>query len=164
MTVKWKKGPIEGVITRPLVKHLDRRGFLCETFRCDQLPAGLHPVMSYISYTEPGVTRGPHEHLQQTDIFSFVGPGNFQLKLWDNRRNSSTCGSWMEIYAGRDNPLTVIIPPGVVHGYRNVSSTERGMVINYPDRLFMGEGKKEAVDEIRHEDDPGGPFQMDLNS
>ncbi len=161
MTLAWKKGPIEGVVTRSLVKHLDRRGFLCETYRLDELPPGLQPVMSYLSLTEPGVSRGPHEHLRQTDIFSFVGPGNFMLKLWDNRPGSSTRGNQMEIYAGRDNPLTVIIPPGVVHGYKNISSAERGMVLNYPDRLFMGEGKKEAVDEIRHEDEPGGLFQME---
>ena len=28
----------------------------------------------------------------------------------------------------------------------------RGMVLNYPDRLYKGSGKKEEVDEIRHED------------
>lgn len=161
MTSAWKKGPIEGVVTRSLVKHLDRRGFLCETYRLDQLPPGLQPVMSYLSLTEPGVSRGPHEHRRQTDIFSFVGPGNFLLRLWDNRPGSATHGNKMDIYAGRDNPLTVIIPPGVVHGYRNISSTECGMVLNYPDRLFMGEGKKEAVDEIRYEDEPSGLFQME---
>jgi hypothetical protein len=30
-----------------------------------------------------------------------------------------------------------------------------------PDRLFMGEGKAEPVDEIRHEDDPSSPFQIE---
>ena len=117
--------------------------------------------MSYISYTEPGITRGPHEHTEQTDIFSFVGPGNFLLKLWDNRKESSTYLNFTEIYAGQDNPITVIIPPGVVHGYKNISVTARGMVLNFPDRLYMGWGKKEAVDEIRHEDENDSPFQMD---
>ncbi len=158
---KWSKGQIDGVIIKKLVKFPDRRGFLCETFRLDELPPDLKPVMSYVSYTEPGIIRGPHEHIEQTDIFAFVGPGNFHLKLWDNRKESATYGTWLEIFAGRDNPLTVVIPPGVVHGYQNVSSTERGMVLNFPNRLYMGWGKKEAVDEIRHEDEAESPFQMD---
>ena len=161
MSSKLKKGQIEGVVTKKLTRHLDERGCLCETFRSDELPSGLVPAMSYISFTEPGISRGPHEHLEQTDIFAFVGPGNFKLKLWDNRTSSPTYMNWMELYAGKDNLLLVVIPPGVVHGYKNVSVTERGMVLNYPDRLFMGEGRKEEVDEIRHEDNPSSPFQMD---
>ncbi len=157
----WQQGRIEGVFTKGLKKHLDRRGFLCETFRIDEFPEGIQPVMSYISCTEPGVTRGPHEHHEQTDIFAFPGPGNFCLRLWDNRQNSKTYGEYMEIFAGKDNPLVLVIPPGVVHAYKNISSSERGTVINYPDRLYKGWEKKEPVDEIRHEDDPSTPFKME---
>jgi len=117
--------------------------------------------MSYISYTKPRIARGPHEHLKQTDIFTFVGPGNFLLKLWDNRPGSSTYQNYTEIIAGAGNPLTIIVPPGIVHGYKNISTTETGMVLNYPDQLFMGPGKKEPVDEIRHENNPENPFLMD---
>lgn len=155
------KGQIEGVIMKKLVKHLDERGYLCETFRSDELPSDLKPTMSYVSYTEPGIARGPHEHLKQTDIFAFMGPGNFKLKLWDNRKSSPTYKKWMELYAGQDKPLLVVIPPGVVHGYKNISSSERGMVLNFPDQLFMGPGKKEAVDEVRHEADLNSPFSME---
>jgi dTDP-4-dehydrorhamnose 3,5-epimerase len=35
------------------------------------------------------------------------------------------------------------------------------MVVNFPNRLFAGWGKKEPVDEVRHEDDPNSPFQLD---
>jgi dTDP-4-dehydrorhamnose 3,5-epimerase len=157
---EFTKGPIDGVVINKLTKHLDSRGSLCETYRADELPAGLTPAMSYISYTEPGIARGPHEHRDQTDIFAMPGPGNFLLKLWDNRPQSPTYGSYMQIYAGRDNPLTVIVPPGVVHGYLNTSKTESAMVINYPNRLFMGPGRKDQTDEIRHEEDPSSPFKL----
>jgi dTDP-4-dehydrorhamnose 3,5-epimerase len=40
----------------------------------------------------------------------------------------------------------------VVHGYRNLSRQVRGMVLNFPDRLYRGWGKSEEVDEVRHED------------
>ncbi len=95
MPTKFTKGPIEGVIIKKLTRHLDHRGSLCETFRADELSAGFTPAMSYISYTEPGISRGPHEHTEQTDLFAMPGPGNFLLKMWDNRPTSPTYGSYM---------------------------------------------------------------------
>jgi len=148
----FKKGEIEGVIIEKLIKFSDERGFLIETFRIDSLPDNLQPVMSYISYTNPGIARGPHEHLNQTDLFSFIGPANFRIKLWDNRKESTTYGNCLVLEGGQDNPITVLVPPGVVHGYRNISQKLVGMVINYPDKLYRGWDKKEEVDEIRHEE------------
>ena len=46
------------VITPDLRGFHDARGWLCELFRHDELPAEFHPVMAYISETEPGVARG----------------------------------------------------------------------------------------------------------
>jgi dTDP-4-dehydrorhamnose 3,5-epimerase len=149
--MNFKKGDIEGVIIKKLIKYKDKRGYVVETFRDDTLPDRLKPAMSYVSFTKPGATRGPHEHLKQTDVFCFIGPGSFKIKLWDNRKNCKTYGSFMEIIGGRDNPILIIIPPGIVHGYKNISEG-LGIVINYPDQLYKGWHKKEEVDEIRHED------------
>ena len=150
--MNFKKGNIKGVIIEKLNKFTDERGFLIETFRVDNLPKEIRPMMSYISYTKPGITRGPHEHKEQTDIFCFMGPGNFKIKLWDNRKESDNYGNCLEVIGGKDNPIRVVVPPGVVHGYKNISKEEDGMVLNYPDKLYRGWGKKEEVDEIRHED------------
>ena len=150
--MQFKRGKIEGVIIEQLTKFSDDRGCLVEIFRIDNLPSKLRPVMSYVSYTKPGVARGPHEHKEQTDIFCFMGPGNFKIKFWDNRKKSKTFSNYTELIGGKDNPIQVIVPPGVVHGYKNISEDEIGMVINYPDKLYRGWGKKEKVDEIRHED------------
>jgi len=150
--MKFKKNEIEGVIIEKLIRFSDERGFLVETFRVDSLPDNLQPLMSYISYTKPGIARGPHEHLRQTDIFCFIGPGNFRIKLWDNRQESKTYGYCMEIIGGEDNPIRAVVPPGVVHGYKNISPEADGMVLNYPDKLYGGWDRKEEVDEIRHED------------
>ena len=148
----FKEGEIEGLIIERLIKFSDKRGFLVETFRVDSLPDNLQPLMSYISYTRPGIARGPHEHLEQTDIFCFMGPGNFKIKLWDNRQESKTFGYVMEIVGGENNPIRVIVPPGLVHGYKNISQEAMGMVLNYPDKLYRGWARKEEGDEIRHED------------
>jgi dTDP-4-dehydrorhamnose 3,5-epimerase len=106
--------------------------------------------MSYVSFTLPGKTRGPHEHLRQTDVFSFIGPADFKIVLWDNREKSKTYMNRLAIIAGNSNPVTLIIPPGVVHGYKNISSIA-GSIINCPDRLYRGHGKRNLADEIRHE-------------
>ena len=150
--MEFKKGEIEEVVIEKLNKFTDERGFLVETFRIDNLTDNLKPIMSYVSYTRPGIARGPHEHKKQTDIFCFMGPGYFRIKLWDNRKESKTYGYYMEIIVGEDNLIRVIVPPGVVHGYKNISQEVDGMVLNYPDKLYRGWDRKEEVDEIRHED------------
>ena len=60
---------IYGVVIRKVEKFSDERGWLCEIFRKDNIDESISPVMSYISMTKPGIVRGPHEHLQQTDYF-----------------------------------------------------------------------------------------------
>jgi dTDP-4-dehydrorhamnose 3,5-epimerase len=157
---KFTKGKIKDVLVYPLKKHVDERGWLAELFRHDELQEEFYPVMSYISVTEPGVHRGPHEHVDQADLFCFTGPSNFKLRLWDNRADSETYNNVMTLFVGADNPQAVIVPKGVVHVYKNVGSYP-GAVINCPNRLYMGEGKREPVDEIRHEDDPNTIFKID---
>jgi dTDP-4-dehydrorhamnose 3,5-epimerase len=158
--MEFRTGPIEGVIWKPLKRYTDHRGWLCELFRHDELPPEYHPVMGYISLTEPGVARGPHEHVDQSDLFCFLGPGNFKIYLWDNRPKSPTYRARVVDVVGADKPMLVIIPPGVAHAYRNVSS-EQAVSFNCANRLYKGPGRKEPVDEIRHEEDPNTPFHLD---
>jgi dTDP-4-dehydrorhamnose 3,5-epimerase len=156
----YRDGFVEGVLIKPLARHEDARGWLVELFRSDELEAANQPVMAYVSQTLPGVARGPHEHRDQSDLFAFLGPGDFKLYLWDARPNSPTYGNRQTIVVGKSNMQLVAVPPGVVHAYRNVSQ-EPGLVFNAPNRLYAGEAKREAVDEIRHEDEPGTPFLLD---
>jgi dTDP-4-dehydrorhamnose 3,5-epimerase len=160
MPENFQAGEIRDVVVRPLRKFNDRRGWLSELFRHDELTAEFYPVMSYISSTNPGVTRGPHEHVDQADLFCFLGPSNFMLRIWDNRSDSPTYRNVMTLIVGEDNPQAVIVPKGVVHAYQNVGEKD-GIVINCPNRLYMGEQRQETIDEIRHEDDPETIFRMD---
>ncbi|MBY0369310.1 dTDP-4-dehydrorhamnose 3,5-epimerase family protein [bacterium] len=156
----FQKGTIQGARVTPVRKFVDERGWLAETFRHDEVESRYHPVMSYVSLTLPGVTRGPHEHVDQADLFVFLGPGNFKIWLWDNRKESPTFNCKQVVFGGQDNPIQVLVPPGVVHAYRNVGDAP-AVVFNYPNQLFMGEGKRQPIDEIRHEDDTQTPFQCD---
>ena len=158
--MELRKGAIEGVKVTALRKFIDERGWLAELFRHDELAQEFHPAMAYISVTLPGVLRGPHEHVDQADLFAWFGPGDFKVTLWDNRTSSPTFCNRMELFMGANHPGSVIVPKGVVHCYRCISA-ESGWVFNAPNQLYAGEGRKMPVDEIRHEDDPENPFVKD---
>lgn len=158
--MKYKDGRIHDVTVKPLAKYLDERGWLAELYRSDELDAAQMPVMAYVSMTQPGVARGPHEHADQTDYFCFMGPSNFKVYLWDARPDSPTYGAKQVFFAGLDAPRMAVIPPGVVHAYKNVG-IENGLVFNGPNRLYAGADKKSPVDEIRHEEAVGSPFCLD---
>lgn len=148
---------LQGVIIKKLEKFSDERGWLAEIFRNDEIK--YQPVMAYVSVTQPGIVRGPHEHKAQSDFFVFVGPGKFALYLWDNRQDSKTFEEKMIIEVGEKNQVAVLVPPGVVHGYKCISDIP-AWSINLPDKLYAGEFKKEQVDEIRWEKDPNSSFKI----
>src|SRR5262249_832693 len=80
--------------------------------------------------------------------------------MWDNRRASPTYRARQIDVVGADKPMMLVIPVGVVHAYKNVGGVP-GLVFNCPNRLYKGPGKKEPVDEVRHEGDPASPCQLD---
>lgn len=140
------KTHLEGVVFIDLETYEDDRGWLMELFRSDCLLENNFPEMGYISQTKPGVTRGPHEHSSQSDLFCFVGPGNFELTLSEQNLTYEE-----KHIVGENNPVAVIVPPKIIHSYTNISKYP-GLVLNFPNRLFAGPGKLYPIDEIRHED------------
>lgn len=136
-----------------LERHDDDRGWLLEMYRSDEIPNQEFrlPEMGYVSMTKPGVARGPHEHTHQSDLFVFIGPSVFEISLWDRRKAESTYGQKQVFFSSPEHPFWLIVPPGIVHSYKNVG-TEPGLVYNFPNALYRGRGKREPVDEIRYED------------
>ena len=153
------KSEIDGVIIKRLTCQEDERGWLAELFRSDEIPAEFRPEMAYMSLSHPGVVRGPHEHVHQADLFCFLGPSDFKIYLWDNRSGSASHGRKLVFEAGQKNPSLLIIPPGIVHAYKNIGECD-GLVFNAPNRLFKGSGRSDAIDEIRHEQNPNSPFKL----
>jgi len=148
---------IKGVIINQLTKNSDERGWLVELFRRDGLD--FDAVMAYASLTNPGVIRGPHEHKAQSDCFVFFGPGTFRLYLWDARQNSATPGENLVLEVGENNPCLVIVPPGVIHGYKCISDYP-ALSVNLPDKLYKGINKEQAIDEIRWENKADSPYKI----
>ena len=89
---RFTPGEVTGLIWKPLQRYSDARGWLVELFRHDDLLAEYHPAMAYVSMTEPGIARGPHEHWDQADYFCFLGPSDFKMYAWDIRVDSPSYG------------------------------------------------------------------------
>lgn len=157
---KFTDGEIEGLIVKHLKAWSDSRGWLIELFRHDEMDRTYWPEMAYVSSTLPGVSRGPHEHAEQSDCFAFIGPGDLCIYCWDNRPDSPTYRNRVKFVAGASMPTLVIIPPGIAHAYKCVSEVP-GLVFNAANKLYAGWGKKEPVDEIRHERDNPEMFPLD---
>jgi len=146
---------MEGLEIKELLRYEDERGWLAEIIRTDE--SDLKPAMSYLSVTRPGLARGPHEHRNQTDYFCFIG--KFKIYLWDNRESSGTYRE-KKIVETSGVPTVAVVPPGIIHAYKNIDSND-GLVINLPDRLYRGWGKKEQVDEVRYEDNPESSYRLE---
>jgi dTDP-4-dehydrorhamnose 3,5-epimerase len=139
---------INGVHIFEIEKFNDERGWLLELFRKDELPKEIFPKMAYISMTKPGIMRGPHQHNEQTDYFAFIGPAEFEVHLWH-----SNWGTSHEIFK-INSPHVIIVPPHVIHAYKNISEDALGLVFNGPNTLYAGKGKLYPVDELRYENNP----------
>ncbi len=76
--MQFNDGNIDGVVLIPYKKNTDKRGWLVEIFRTDELDAALcRPWRTFLRPFRvlPAV---PHEHVDQTDFFGFIGPSTFQ--------------------------------------------------------------------------------------
>ncbi len=118
---------IEGVKVKKLVRHCDDRGFFQEILRDDE---GLlrRFGQASMSLTYPGVVKAFHWHERQDDLWFFPS-GNAQVVLHDLREGSPTHGQTDVYYMGEHNPILLLIPAGVAHGYRVLG--EKPAVIIY---------------------------------
>jgi dTDP-4-dehydrorhamnose 3,5-epimerase len=168
MTTGWQPIEVRGIIDIPglpgvrveaLPVFQDARGSLHELYRVDEIPAGFNPAMACSSWSHAGVSRGPHQHVGQDDYFTFAGPSNFRVFLWDDRPGAAGPAKGWFIDTGEQAPAHIHVPRGVVHAYKNVGQTP-GLVVTVTSLLFRGRGRRDPVDEIRHELSPQSPYQI----
>lgn len=108
---------IEGVKVKKLVKHCDDRGFFAELIRDDEPELLSRFGQASWSMSYPGVIKAFHYHEKQDDLWFFPS-GNAQVVLYDMREDSPTKGETDVYYMGEENPIMLLIPKGVAHGYR----------------------------------------------
>ena len=149
---------IQGVQVKQLKPIPDERGMVMEILRSDdELFAKFGQV--YLSVVYPGVVKGWHFHKVQTDYFAIV-KGMAKVVLYDPRDGSPTRGEVQELFIGEQNPVLLVIPPGVIHGMKGVG-TEPAYMINCPTELY----RYEQPDEFRRPpDDPSIPYDWKLKN
>lgn len=107
---------IHDVVIKKLLTHSDDRGYFREVLREDDNLL-THFGQTSITKTYPGVIKAFHWHNHQDDIW-YVASGMARIVLYDRRPTSPTYKVTQVIYAGDDNPVSVLIPIGIAHGYQ----------------------------------------------
>ncbi|MDY6797114.1 MAG: dTDP-4-dehydrorhamnose 3,5-epimerase family protein [Actinomycetota bacterium] len=110
-----REAGIDGVKIKPLNRHCDERGYLLEVLRDDDDLLERFGQTTY-TVTYPGVIKAFHWHRKQSDLW-YVAQGEAQVVLYDLRSESPTYRRTQVIYAGEHEPILIVIPPGVAHGY-----------------------------------------------
>ena len=124
---------IQGVKIKQLRLIPDERGRLMEILRNDD-EIFERFGQAYITTAYPEVVKAWHYHKIQTDHF-FCLKGMTKLVLYDSRDQSPTKGLINEFILGDHNPLLVVIPNLVYHGFKAISEQE-SLMINIPTELY----------------------------
>lgn len=121
---------INGVSIVPLKQIPDERGKIMHMLKSeDEQFNGFGEI--YFSCVYPGAIKGWHIHDKMTLNYA-VPHGRIKFVLYDDRKDSSTCGELQEIFMGPDNYCRVTVPPGVWNGFKGIGN-EMAIVGNCTD-------------------------------
>lgn len=119
---------IDGVVVKKLTVHADisdseeilnEPGFLVEVLRDDDNLLRKFGQSTF-TVTYPGTVKAWHYHARQDDLW-FFATGKAMVVLYDRRKDSPTYKQTQVIYAGEGDYKLILIPVGVIHGYKVVS-------------------------------------------
>lgn len=99
-----------------------------------------------------GTIKAFHWHKHQDDLW-FIAAGRAKIVLYDQREGSPTQGKTQVIDAGADDYKLVLIPVGVVHGYK-VTSDEPCLLFYHVTKVY----NRDEPDEERID-----PFDRKIN-
>lgn len=135
-TYKYQKGLIDGLLKVPLTWNIDDRGMLMEVLRASDshYQNAIDPANNYEgnfgqSYVVvdpmPNITRAYHMHGVMWDFFTIIN-GSAKFIFYDYRDGSKdipksdTYRNLEIVVTGRMNPVCIVVPPGVFHGWRSL--------------------------------------------
>ncbi len=124
---------IDGVKIKKLKVIPDERGKLMEILRSDEEIFKKFGQV-YMTTAYPGVVKAWHYHKHQTDNMAVV-KGMMKIVLYDEREDSKTKGEVNEFFVGEHNPILVVIPEMVYHGFKCISE-DTAIVINIPTAVY----------------------------
>lgn len=105
----------QGVVLTQLQTYPDSRGTFCELFRQSWVPQ-ISFVQWNLVVSEANSLRGVHVHFTHSDYLTVV-QGHLQLGLIDLRGDSPTVGLSVVVDLRTATAQTILIPPGVAHGF-----------------------------------------------
>jgi dTDP-4-dehydrorhamnose 3,5-epimerase len=121
------KKEIHDVVIKPLKIIPDERGNIFHMLRCDD-PLFEKFGEIYFSMVYPGVIKGWHLHERMTLNYAVI-KGMVKLVLYDDRPDSPTKGTLMEIITGEKHYSLIKIPPKIWNGFKGIG-TEPAIVAN----------------------------------
>jgi len=115
-----KAASVKGIVIKQLKKIPDERGSVYHMLRCDD------PIFEkfgeiYFSTIYPGVIKGWHLNRKKTSNYAVI-QGMIKLVLYDDRKDSPTRGSLMELFIGEENYCLVKIPPNIWNGFMGIGN------------------------------------------
>lgn len=135
---------IKDVEIKKLTRFSDDRGFLSEVIKEGE-PTFKEVKQTTYTETHPGVIKAFHWHKKQWDVW-FVVKGHAQVVLHDIREDSETKGETQVICCGEDNPVLILIPPGVAHGYRVLGNKKVGLLYHTSEAYDPENPDEERID------------------
>ncbi len=117
---------IDGVLVKHLKVFNDDRGCLMELLK-EGDPLFMSIKQTTFTEAHPGVIKAFHWHRHQFDLW-FFPYGMAQVVLHDMRKESKTAGKTDVFFMGEKNPILLLIPPGVAHGYRVLGVKPAGLL------------------------------------
>ncbi len=111
-----RMGMIQGVVADPRAVNVDDRGYLIEILRADDEYFTRFGQVYLVGDVKAGTIRAFHKHEELWDYF-FITHGAAKFVLVDDREESPTYGNMQTFVTGERNSLTIVVPPGVFHGW-----------------------------------------------
>ena len=144
--------PLDGVFVTKLRRVTNEKGGLREIWRDDD-PCSIAAKQAYLTVTAPGGVKAWYLHETQVDQITPIS-GSGKLVLWDRRRNSRATPP-VVIDLDADDPVLVVIPAGIWHGFR-ANRKDPFLLLHLNGQAF----DHVRIDEMRlPEDDPTIPFR-----
>jgi dTDP-4-dehydrorhamnose 3,5-epimerase-like enzyme len=114
-------GKIPEIETKKLKVFANEQGYLFETLRIDDEIFKGKFGQNLVSVVYPGIIKGLHLHEKQTDYTCCI-KGN--LKYIAAKQNSDGTSTIQQMVIGEKNPIMIMCPPGIWHGYTPVGNQE----------------------------------------
>jgi dTDP-4-dehydrorhamnose 3,5-epimerase len=149
---KWSFLMINGVKIKKLRVHRDKPdldqniepGIFMEVLRDDDRLMSRFGQSNY-TVAASGTIKAFHWHKHQDDLW-FVASGKAVIVLYDQRKNSRTFGQTQTILAGQNDWKLILIPMGVVHGYKVISKEPCGLFYHVTKHYVADNPDEERID------------------